>query len=117
MAELKEINLILGENIRKLRRKNKITREAFAEKIEVSTRFLADVESGKAGVSLTTLKKICVSFNVSSDYILGLSEEKNEKELILKSLTGKLSEMNMNTLENLDEMFDNILNIQNYSET
>ncbi|MBR1442058.1 MAG: helix-turn-helix domain-containing protein [Firmicutes bacterium] len=117
MTELKDINLILGKKIKQLRKEKKITREILAEKIEVSARFLADVESGKAGVSLTTLKKICISFNVSSDYLLGLSENKDEKKLILNSLLKKLSEMNLNTLKNLDEILNNILNIQNHSET
>ncbi|MGN1318666.1 MAG: helix-turn-helix domain-containing protein, partial [Lachnospirales bacterium] len=73
MAENKEVNLVLGENIKNIRKKNSITREYLAELIGVSPRFLADVEGGKVGVSISTLKKICKALNVSSDYLLGLT--------------------------------------------
>lgn len=52
---MKDINVTLGERIKLARSANKITREKLAELIDVSPRFLAEVESGKVGVALQTL--------------------------------------------------------------
>ena len=68
--EKKEINVLVGQNIRFYREKNGYTREQLSELIEVSTHFLYDVERGNAGISLTTLKKICEVLCVSADNIL-----------------------------------------------
>ncbi len=73
------INKTLGNRIKTIRIKQKLTRESLAEKIDVSSRFLADVEAGKTGVSLATLKNICETLNVSSDYLLGLLPDDDEK--------------------------------------
>ena len=70
---MKDINKILGERINLLRKNLNITREKLAEKVEVSPRFLADVEAGKVGVSLQTLKNLCVALSTTSDYLLGLA--------------------------------------------
>lgn len=69
----KPINEILGERIKAQRKRQGYTRESFAEEIEVSTRFLADLEGGKVGVSISTLKTIACKLNVSSDYLIGLT--------------------------------------------
>lgn len=85
---MKDVNVILGERIRNGRRINHLTREKLAELIEVSPRFLAEVESGKVGVSLQTLKNLSVALSVSSDYLLGLDEDVqiNQLEILRNQL-------------------------------
>ena len=57
---LKEnINKTIGNNIRYIRKSNKLTQEKFAEKIELSPQFVSDVERGLEGISLVTAIKIC----------------------------------------------------------
>ncbi len=80
MSTNKELNAVIGEKIKELRKKKKMTREQLAEKTDVSTRFLADVESGKVGISVLTLKKICTVLNTTSDYILGISSYTDEEQ-------------------------------------
>ena len=75
MSSNPEINEALGNKLRIIRKDQKITREALAEKLNVSPLFLADVESGKVGISLTTLKNICVVTGTSADSLLGLDSE------------------------------------------
>ena len=72
---MKDVNIILGERIRLGRKANNLTREKLAEQIDVSPRFLAEVESGKVGVSLQTLKNISIALSASADYLLGLDNE------------------------------------------
>lgn len=66
----KEINVEIGEQIKKAREKAKLTQEQFAEKIEVSPQYISDLERGVVGISIPTLKRACVELGVSSDQIL-----------------------------------------------
>lgn len=72
---MKDINVILGERIKLGRKANGLTREKLAELINVSPRFLAEVEAGKVGVALQTLKNISIALSTSTDYLLGLDNE------------------------------------------
>ena len=47
-----------------------MTQEQLAERIEVSPQFVSDAERGIVGVSLGTLKRICLILGVSSDQLL-----------------------------------------------
>lgn len=86
---MKDINQTLGARVNQIRKNLKITREKLAETIDVSPRFLADVESGKVGVSLQTLKNLCVALDTNSDYLLGLSDNENANyaDQIVKKLS------------------------------
>lgn len=72
---MKDINIILGERVRIRRNMIKLTREKLAEMVNVSPRFLADVEAGKVGVSMETLKALSIALQVSSDYLLGIKDD------------------------------------------
>ena len=78
---MKDVNVILGERIRLGRKANNFTREKLAELIDVSPRFLAEVEAGKVGVSLQTLKNISIALSTSTDYLLGLDKESRLNQL------------------------------------
>lgn len=90
MATNADINITLGKRLKNIRMQKHITREMLAEKIDVSSRFLADVEAGKVGLSLSTLKNICNYLGVSSDYLLDLSQniaEYSEKYELLNRIS------------------------------
>lgn len=78
---MKDINLILGERVKLGRKANNLTREKLAELVDVSPRFLAEVEAGKTGVSLQTLKNISLALSTSTDYLLGLDNINNVNQL------------------------------------
>lgn len=67
---MKMCNQETGERIRFLRELNNYTREAFAEKIEISSKFLYEIETGKKGFSSDILGRISKALYVSSDFIL-----------------------------------------------
>ncbi len=60
----------IGERIRELREIQNFTREAFAEKVEISSKFLYEIETGKKGFSADTLSRISRALSVSCDYIM-----------------------------------------------
>lgn len=75
----KAMNKEIGRRIRTQREMLGYTREQFAEKMEISVRFAADIELGNRGMSIETLIKICEMFSVSADYII-FGKEKSEKD-------------------------------------
>lgn len=70
MKEKKEINIQIGARVKASREVAKLTQERFAELIDVSTQYVSDMERGKVGLSISTLRKICLTLSVSADYLL-----------------------------------------------
>lgn len=60
----------IGTRIRKQRELLGFTREQLAEKLNVSTKFCADIENGVKGMSIETLCKISKELLLTTDYIL-----------------------------------------------
>jgi len=55
---------ILGENIRSARKKAHLSQEKFAEKVDLSTTFISDVECGKANISFDALVRITTALKM-----------------------------------------------------
>lgn len=106
----KEINKILGERVKECRKSKGYTRENFSEIISVSTRFLADVEGGKVGVSISTLKSIATALNVSADFLIGISPEENKEELLRKGIIAKINMIDSSYLKDVDTVLDCLIN-------
>ena len=70
MRVKKQINIEIGEQIKAAREQAGLTQEQLAERIDVSVQFVSDLERGVVGISLTTLKKLCMTLGISSDQIL-----------------------------------------------
>lgn len=60
----------IGLRIRNLREANSYTRDAFAERIHISAKFLYEIELGKKGFSVEILYKISNALSVSTDYLV-----------------------------------------------
>lgn len=71
-------NKSVGERIRELREMQNYTREGFAEKVDISSKFLYEIETGKKGFSADTLSRISRALSVSCDYIM-FGEEKEQQ--------------------------------------
>ena len=66
------INLkVLGENIRKERKRQSITIEQLAEKAGLSDNFLGKIERGEGKASLQTINNIACALCVSVDFLIG----------------------------------------------
>jgi len=74
----KEINVQIGEQVRAAREAAKLTQENLAERIDVSTQYVSDLERGVVGVSIPTLKRICFALGVTSDQILFAAQPEND---------------------------------------
>lgn len=74
----------VGERIRELREIQNFTREALAEKVDISAKFLYEIEVGKKGFSADTLSRISRALSVSCDYIMfgEMNEHRGNEKII-----------------------------------
>ena len=79
--EKQKLMALIGENVRACRQRAGMTQAQLAEAADVSTPFIANIESGQKMVSVMTLLAISDALKVSSDALLckniGLSHENN----------------------------------------
>ncbi len=66
--------MILNERLKKLRLQNGVTQKAIAEGIGVTSVSVQRFEYGTARPKLDTVIKLADFFNVSTDYLLGRSD-------------------------------------------
>lgn len=64
----------LSERIRALRKERKMSQAELAALLNTTNDTVSLWELGKRDPSVEDLKKLCEIFNVSSDYLLGLSD-------------------------------------------
>lgn len=73
---------MFGYKLRKLRNEKGISQQALSNELQISKAALSYYENGQRVPDIDTLKKVAVFFNVSSDYLLGLSDiSSNDKDL------------------------------------
>lgn len=70
--------IVLHTRIRQAREKQGYTRERFAEKLDVSVSYLAELERGRTGISVKMLIKVCNLLGLSADYVLFGSERDDD---------------------------------------
>ena len=107
--ELKSLNLVaMGRRIRSVRDARKLTREELAEKVDLSPQFIADVEYGNKGISITTLYQLAQVLNVKADYLLSgkiYDVETNEEAVkTCEEIDGILKTFDLETLRGFREI-------------
>lgn len=70
MAERKPLNVSVGARIKAARKGAGLTQEQLAEMIGISPKNLSFIETGRFGVGLETLTRICTALHVSADALL-----------------------------------------------
>lgn len=82
----KELNVLVGENIKREREKAGYTQDQFSELLGIGSKSLSSIERGVVGISLTTLLKICEILHVSTNVILLEQTQKNCTDGIMSQL-------------------------------
>lgn len=67
--------VLFGQRLRQIREEQGKTRKEIAELLGVSKTQISDMENGKSGTSLDRLYFLCQYYQVSSDYLLGLTDD------------------------------------------
>lgn len=73
--------LAVGVRIREQREKLFMSKKDLAEKLNITLRFLDEVESGSRGVSINKLMMLAQILEVSTDYLLFGSGEKASEQV------------------------------------
>lgn len=97
-----------GSKLKKLRKDKHISQSYLAEEIGVSTNAISQYETNKRFPDQSCLVKLCVFFDVSSDYLLGLSKIQNPSSS-LKKLSKSFyaySDEQIKAINNLIDAFD-----------
>ena len=70
------MELTLGEKIRLLREERQLNQTELGEALHMTQRKVSYLENDKYEPSLEDIRALCHFFNVSADYLLGLSKNK-----------------------------------------
>ncbi len=104
----KSSTIKIGEVLQTLRKSNGYTQEKMAEEIEVSTRYIGDIEQDRAKPSYEILIKICNLYNISLDQIFSKYLKVRENKTLEYGLCGyeNLSKEDKMTIEYLINYFN-----------
>ena len=64
-----------NERIKEIRKKHNLTQQQFAELLETTQQAYLKYEKGVNEIPVRRIIKICKHFNLSADYVLGLSDK------------------------------------------
>ena len=78
MEEKKEINIIVGQNIKREREKAGYTQEQFSEMIGIGPKSLSAIERGTVGISLPLLLRVVKLLGITTDSILLTNRNMND---------------------------------------
>ena len=95
MREKKEINIEIGERVKRAREHAGLPQEQLAERIDVSSQYISDLERGVVGISISTLKRLCLTMGISSDRILFDSEADSSLNAVMEKCRSLSSEQTM----------------------
>jgi len=97
--------------IKELRKELNLKQEQLGKMLNVQRAVVSKYETGRVSLNAETLHKLCDIFNVSSDYILGRTEQrqlKDEKSLSpqITSIINSCSDLNEKELIKVIEYID-----------
>lgn len=98
----------IGKNIQEIRKSYGYTQEKLAEKIDVSTRYISDIEQDKSKPSYEILVRICNLFQIGLDSIFSEYLDINDNNKVNYTLTGyeDLSDNDKRTIDYLIMYFN-----------
>ncbi len=98
----------IGRNLQQIRKSNGYTQEKLAEEIEVSARYVSDIEQDRAKPSYEVLIRICNLFKVSLDQIFSEYLKIRDNKILEYSISGydKLNKEDKETIGHLITYFN-----------
>ena len=108
MEGRKELNVLVGANIKRERENAGFTQDQFSELLGIGSKSLSSIERGVVGVSLTTLLKICDILHISANVLLYEQAQKNDADSIalqLKMLSTEQFKIASDIMTNLIQAF------------
>ena len=106
---LKELDRIkIGERIKSRRKLLNMSREELADRLDLSAKFISDVEYGDKGISVRTLYGLKQVLGVSADFLLEGNDEtefsEEKKKILSENIMGSLSVCSVKQLGVMEQM-------------
>lgn len=70
LITMDQISVKLGDNIRRIRTKKKMSQGDIARALDVDRGYISNVENGKKNPTLITIKKLADALGISADELL-----------------------------------------------
>ena len=108
MDNRKDLNVLVGANIKREREKAGFTQDQFSELLGIGSKSLSSIERGVVGVSLPTLLRICDILHISANVLLYEQTQKNDVDSIalqLNLLSAEQFEIASEVMTNLFKAF------------
>ncbi len=80
----------VGLRVYALRTERNLTREEFAEMVDISSKYVYEIEKGSKNFSIGILYKMCKALDITSSIIM--DDEIDVNQLILNELIGKFTD-------------------------
>ena len=104
----KDLNVLVGANVKREREKAGFTQDQFSELLGIGSKSLSSIERGVVGVSLVMLLRICDMLHISANVLLYEQTQKNDVDSIalqLKMLNTEQFEIASDVMTNLMKAF------------
>lgn len=99
----------LGNKVKKLRLKNKVTQQELANALKVSRVQISNIENGRRGMNLKQLNTLCNFFRIDLSYFVS-EDIPNAGERLIEQVNAIFNNDNI-TNDVKDGIFESILNI------
>ena len=66
---------LMGRRLSEIRKSKGIARKEVIELLNVTRTQISDIENGKSGTTLDRLYQLCEFYQVSADYLLGITDD------------------------------------------
>ena len=78
-GKIKTSKIMIGENLKEIRKDLNVTQNTLSKKCCISQSTYSAYENGKNLISTITIYTICITYNISMDYIVGRTKKRNIK--------------------------------------
>ena len=79
------MNLLIGENIKRMRRERNLTQEEMSAHLGISFQSISKWERGEGYPDITMLPSLANYFEISIDELLGMSETENDPTYLTRA--------------------------------
>ena len=109
------IEQIIGKNIKKYVKLNKITLEKLSEKIDINYQNLSKIANGKSFTTAKTFEKLCEALNITPEQLVSINTPEkigNNSEIkqLLHQIINNLNDKDCKALYKLIQAFLEIVN-------
>jgi transcriptional regulator with XRE-family HTH domain len=101
VEERHKFNKQIGARCKQARIASGLTQEKLAERLNVSTQYLSDMERGVVGLSLLTLTELSNLLSVTTDFLLKNTPNENTNQIQIGERTVLLSDKEYDILEKM----------------